>query len=352
MNRALTGYDVGALMYCPANMHGRIVEALRDEQFGKPFSLAFCLEDTVSEDAVEAAEEYLYNTLMRIDEAAKNYDFYLPLIFVRIRSAQQLEKLAVIYSCFSNILTGFIIPKFFLDNCDEYIEKIQNIKKAGFQYYYMPIFESSSMIDLEFRHQKMAAVKQKLDQVKDRILNIRVGGNDLSHAFSLRRPVDSTIYDLRPVADILIDIITTFGTTYVVSGAVWEYYSGNGWDDGLRKELRLDQLNGFIGKTVIHPKQIAIVNESLRVNKSDFDDACKILNWDNTDGSLVSASSESTRMNEYKTHYNWASKICRLASVYGYRGSNQVESYKEEKIIANQEIDISACMLYYKTQGR
>ena len=34
------------------------------------------------------------------------------------------------------------------------------------------------------------------------------------------------------------------------------------------------------------------------------------------------------------------------------RESNQVESYKEEKIIANQEIDISACMLYYKTQGR
>lgn len=319
MDRALTGYEVGALMYCPANLHDGIVESLIHEQFGKPFSLAFCLEDTVREDAVEAAEETLYHTLKRISEAAMHMDFYVPLIFIRIRSAQQMEKLALAYRSFSNVLTGFIIPKFFIDNCDTYIQGIVNIEKAGLQYYYMPIFESPAMIDLEFRHQNMAVVKGKLDQIKDRILNIRVGGNDLSHAFALRRPVDHTIYDVRPVANILVDIVTTYATTYVVSGPVWEYYSGRGWDDGLRRELKLDRLNGFIGKTVIHPNQIAIVNESLKVSQSDYNDACHILNWEKTDGSLVSASAQATRMNEYKTHHNWAEKIYHLAHIYGCR---------------------------------
>ena len=63
--------------------------------------------------------------------------------------------------------------------------------------------------------------------------------------------MDRTIYDLGPVAAILLDIVTAFGTEYVVSGPVWEYYAGPGWEEGLRRELELDLLNGFTGKTVI-----------------------------------------------------------------------------------------------------
>ena len=69
MSREITGYDVGALMYCPANGHKGIVDALREERFSRPFSLAFCLEDTVREDAVELAERELYQTLERITAA-------------------------------------------------------------------------------------------------------------------------------------------------------------------------------------------------------------------------------------------------------------------------------------------
>lgn len=54
----------------------------------------------------------------------------------------------------------------------------------------MPIFESAGMIDLRTRYENLSLVKQQLDTVSDRILNIRVGGNDLSHAFGLR-PIGS-----------------------------------------------------------------------------------------------------------------------------------------------------------------
>ena len=41
MRKKLTGYDVGALLYCPANAHTSIVDALVEQRFPTPFSLAF-----------------------------------------------------------------------------------------------------------------------------------------------------------------------------------------------------------------------------------------------------------------------------------------------------------------------
>ena len=53
----------------------------------------------------------------------------------------------------------------------------------------------------------------------------------------------------------------------MVSGPVWEYYSSNNdeWAIGLKRELKYDVLNGFVGKTVIHPNQIPVVVDSLKV---------------------------------------------------------------------------------------
>lgn len=318
MSREITGYDVGALMYCPANGHKGIVDALREERFSRPFSLAFCLEDTVREDAVESAERELYQTLKRITAARREGYFYLPLIFVRVRSPRQMEELARRFRPFSDILTGFILPKFFIENCGAYIEVIQG---AGADYYYMPIFESASMIDLRHRYDRLAEVRDRMEAVSGRILNVRVGGNDFSHAFGLRRQVDQTIYQLRPVASLLTDIVTTFASRYVVAGPVWEYFAGSGWESGLRREMELDLLCGFVGKTVIHPNQIAVVNDCLKVSAADYQDACHILNWDPDSFQLVSSSAESTRMNEYNTHFRWADRIVRLAQVYGVKDS-------------------------------
>ena len=117
MRNTLTGYDVGALLYCPANAHTSIADSLVGQRFPTPFSLAFCLEDTVSADSVAEAERILQNTLERISAAARQHTFFLPPIFVRVRSPQQLLRLAEIYAPYAGILAGFILPKFFLDNC-------------------------------------------------------------------------------------------------------------------------------------------------------------------------------------------------------------------------------------------
>ena len=115
------------------------------------------------------------------------------------------------------------------------------------------------------------------------------------------------------------DILTVFAREYVVSGPVWEFFSSDNeeWKIGLKRELSLDKLNGFVGKTVIHPNQIAVVIEALKVSKKDYEDAKSILQWDKNNEKGVSKSCAGERMNEVKTHGNWAAKILILADIYG-----------------------------------
>ena len=126
----------------------------------------------------------------------------------------------------------------------------------------MPIYESASIIDLRTRYDILYGLKEKLSEIEELILNIRVGGNDLCHIFGFRRHDTESIHQIRPISDIFSDIITVYGTDYVVSGPVWEYYNSCNWESGLISEIRDDKLCGFTGKTVIHPKQISVVNNS------------------------------------------------------------------------------------------
>lgn len=76
-------------------------------------------------------------------------------------------------------------------------------------------------------------------------------------------------------------------------------------------------LNGFVGKTVIHPNQIPVVTESLKVKKQDYDDAMEILSWSGDKELLVGGSAQKERMNEVNTHLRWAKRTAALASIYG-----------------------------------
>ncbi len=315
MPQDISGYDVGALLYCPANAHHTIAQAVQTERLPRPFSLALCLEDTVRADALAAAEQAVEQTLTALTDAARQETFYRPLTFVRVRSPEQLARLGREYGRYRPLLTGFILPKFFIETCGAYCAVIRDLQAEGLDYFYMPVFEAPSMVPLHTRHQHLAEVKAQLDELRDCILNIRVGGNDLCHVFGLRRDPGHTIYDLRPVADLLTDLLTTFAPDYLVAGPVWEYYNGPGWAEGLARECALDRLNGFVGKTVIHPKQISIVNHSLQVSPADYADAQNILAWD--DPCLVAPSAEGTRMNEYQTHFRWAQRVAALGQRYG-----------------------------------
>lgn len=319
MNNSLLFYSVGALLYCPANRR-TIVDSIINNRFGTKYSLAMCLEDTIRDDCVAEAEHILTDSLHRLDAQSQLKKFYLPKLFVRVRNVRQIGRLHKSFGESARLVTGFILPKFSLENADGYIQELIRINETSDSpVYTMPIFESPSMIDLRHRYEILYTLKDKLDQIEDRVLNIRVGGNDLCHAFGFRRHDDESIHQIRPVANIFSDIITVYGMDYVVSGPVWEYYNSPDWEKGLYHEIADDRLCGFAGKTVIHPSQIAVVNEAYKVSKKDHQDAAAILNWDRSSHSLVAGSAGKERMNEYKTHSRWALRTMLLAEHYGVK---------------------------------
>ena len=262
MKNALHYYSVGPLLYCPGNRK-TIAPSIIQQKLGDSFSLALCLEDTINDSCVEEAEHCLAASVSQIQMMIK---------------ANELSSKT---------------------------------------YYMMPIFESAGMIDLRSRYDVLYTLKEKLKKIEPIVLNIRVGGNDLCHLYGFRRHADESIHKIRPVSDLFSDIVTVYGMDYVISGPVWEYYSGPDWKRGLLQEISDDRLCGFIGKTVIHPNQIDVVNQAYRVPQKDYDDARRILNWDTASASYVSADIDRERMDEYKTHGNWAQRVLWLAEAFG-----------------------------------
>ena len=86
-------YKVGALLYSPA-INLALADKIEQGQLGKLTSMAFCLEDSIQDSALEQAEQTLKQTL----KAIKNKNISsLPLLFVRVMSFQKIMSFQVLY---------------------------------------------------------------------------------------------------------------------------------------------------------------------------------------------------------------------------------------------------------------
>ncbi|MBR0287550.1 MAG: HpcH/HpaI aldolase/citrate lyase family protein [Selenomonadaceae bacterium] len=311
-------YKVGGLLYMPA-FQKNIVQKIAKNRLPCLTSAAFCLEDSIRDESLDAAEKSL-QIILRELEGLEN----LPLIFVRIRSPRHLEIFHETIGSRSKILTGYIFPKFDMSNADSYIKLAKEINLP-----IMPTLETNRVASLLTRRTELLSLKQALDEIKSIVLNIRVGVNDFCNLYGLRRNVNRTIYDLGIVRDVLIDILNVFARDYVVAGSVWNFFGGNFWADGLKKELELDKANGFIGKSAIHPAQLPIIFDVMKVSKIDFDDANQILNWQSNSHGVIK-SSDGSRMNEIKCHLNWAHKIKILGELYGVTENYEIPNTNVE----------------------
>lgn len=317
--KQIEAYNVGPLLYTPAT-NDTVYQKLMEQRFGSKFSLALCLEDSIEDDAVELGEQIIADNFKKLYGDIEKFPF-LPQLFIRVRTPQQIPKLYTALGRSVILLRGFILPKFTTENGAAYIDEIKKINQInGHRIYMMPILEGAELAEPTTRFTSLQKLRELLLDCREYVLNVRVGGNDLCHIFGVRRNVDETIYDIRPVANILNDIVSFFHNDFVISGPVWEYFTDNNdlWKKGLQAELRLDAINGFIGKTVIHPNQIPVVVEGLKISRQDLVDAVEILTFEHK-LLQVSKSASGTRMNEIKTHSNWARKQIILANLYGVK---------------------------------
>lgn len=315
---ALLPYRVGALLYVPALRQG-IASQLAEGRFPGLQAVCLCLEDAVQDAAVQDAESQLKATLKEISGAPPEAGKNLPLLFVRVRTPQHLARVRAQLAELEMLIAGYVLPKLDSANAEEYMRVLDRNRRANL--YVMPILESGCVAAANGRARRLEDLRAVLDAWHDRILNFRVGGNDLCGLFGVRRSIRQTIYDIGVVRDIMSDIVGVFGRDYVVSAPVWEYFgqdADGAWAQGLRRELELDLVNGFVGKTAIHPSQVPVIHDAMKVAPEDLEDALRILGWaENSFG--VEKSAHGTRMNEVKTHVRWARRTYALARVFGTR---------------------------------
>ena len=342
--RELLQYCLGGTLYMPSTRQiaGKIIK----NSIPELTSMVMCFEDAISPSDLPLGEANVIEELDNLDRAYKNKELNidnLPLIFLRVRDINQFSSFA---NKLSNehvqILTGFVFPKFYSDNAIEYLEQLDALnKKFGTKLYGMPILEGDSIANVETRVSELKKLKSIIDPYKDIILNIRIGGTDFSSLFGVRRGINTSIYDILPVRDIISDILNFFcriSDEYTVSAPVWEYflaynddniekYIGNSVNrslitnevivnqaiDGLLREITRDIANGMIGKTVIHPSHLKFVNSMQAITKEEYDDALQIIN---ADGGVMK-SKGGNKMNEVGPHKSWATKVCLRAKVYG-----------------------------------
>lgn len=324
-------YAVGALLYMPAS-NTKIAQKIISGEYSFVKAMVLDLEDSLGDDLVGFGQRTIKSTIRELGEAVESGEITLsdiPLIFIRVREAKHITDAHKMLKKDMQYITGFNIPKFDKTTCDEYIDtfiKVRDTVKSecNSDLYIMPIIENKNTMYRQLRMDNLLYMNDALRKISDSVLNIRVGGADFCQVYGIRRSMNDDIYDIGVVRSVLNDIINVFGKSYVVSGPVWEYFENSEhpedtrWSDGLKKELYADHLNGFLGKTSIHPSQLPFIHESLIQTVVDYEDAMNILGM-NTNTTGVKKSSGGNRMNEAKTHVNWARKTIGLAKMYGVK---------------------------------
>ncbi|MFZ5969334.1 MAG: HpcH/HpaI aldolase/citrate lyase family protein [Bacillota bacterium] len=351
-DKELLSYALGAALYMPGTRE-TLSQDIIDRKYPKVKSLVFCLEDAIGDHEVQKAEENVVNHLRRLTEAVKKGEIdyqNIPLIFLRIRSPQQLVKIVDKGKEYLTLLTGFAFPKFTHLNGEAFFDTLSKANKSlGKVLYGMPILETPEIIYKELRMEALDKIHEILDKYYDLVLNIRIGATDFTSLFGVRRTYDMTIYDMVVIRECIGDILNKFCRAkkgYVLSAPVWEYFhngdrvlkpqlrqtpftdtygpSGaamrvkmlNKYIDGLMREVLMDKANGFIGKTIIHPSHITPVQALYVVSHEEYMDASGIL--DNNHGGIgVFKSKYENKMNEIKPHLNWAKKTMMRAKIYG-----------------------------------
>jgi citrate lyase beta subunit len=338
---ALLSSALGATLYSPATRPALAADIAKRAAQGV-VSVVACLEDAIADADLADAERNVVSQLRVLADGPAPP----PLVFVRVRAPEQVTMIVEQLGDAVGVLTGFVLPKFTDEFGPSYLDAVADASaSSGRRLLAMPVLESAEIIHAETRQQTLLAVRALLDKHRERILAVRLGVTDLSAAYGLRRSRDLTVYDVRVVADVIADVVNVFGRAaegYVVTGAVWEYFTGTermfkpqlrespfvehderrlrarliAADlDGLIREVALDRANGLSGKTVIHPSHVAAVHSLSVVTHEEYLDATDVLGTAAAGG--VASSAYRNKMNESKPHTAWAHRTMLRARAFG-----------------------------------
>lgn len=285
--------SMGASLYVPAN-HKDLLQVANGEKLPQARSLIFCTEDSVADRDLGWALFNLSVVLqnMRADVNAER--------FVRVRSPEVLARVLAMDGVHK--LTGFVIPKATRHNFEAYYRQVRDT-----DHMLMPTLETAEV----FSEREMEAFREVLQApgVRSRVLALRIGGNDLLALLGLRRPRGMTIYrtPLGPVIARLVTIFRPYG--FLLTAPVFEHLD---LPDLLDQEVLEDIAYGMVGKTAIHPSQIAPIEEHYKVKPQDLAAAHAIL-----DENSPAVFKMHDSMCEVATHRAWAERTVAQSRLFG-----------------------------------
>ncbi|WP_147199733.1 HpcH/HpaI aldolase/citrate lyase family protein [Pantoea sp. CCBC3-3-1] len=304
MSKNISPFMLGATLYMPATRTD-LAEVILHRKIPELRSMVICLEDAVSEEQIDMA---LYNLSELLDELKHTADQdspdSRPLVFIRPRHDQMARELVENYDLVG--IDGFVVPKFTKSTLPFWWEIISATTLA-----LMPTLETREVYDVH--EMTELAVLLENHACRDRIVALRIGGNDLMSVISMRHPKNLTLYDgpMGYVVKMLVSVFAPRG--FSLTAPVCEQIDNI---ELLQRELTQDVAHGLVGKTAIHPSHLNLIHQGLMVEKDDYEDALRIIN------SSQAVFKSQGAMCEPATHRNWAvsvlerSKYCGIAKQF------------------------------------
>lgn len=259
-------------------------------------SAVLCLEDAVLASDIPLAMVHLAALLRRLAQRdAASGD---PMIFVRPRDGAMLDHILRLPGI--ERVQGFVLPKAHADNMPAYL----SLPYAP-GHRLMPTLETREALD----PYELRRLRDQLLAVQDRILALRIGGNDLLQTIGLRRVAGRTAYDgpLGAVIGMLVSSFAPWG--FALSAPVFERFGDTAL---LRDEVQRDVEHGLFTKSAIHPDQVPVIQAALAVPSHQWREAQAILAPDS-----AAVFAHHGVMCEPSTHRGWAERILARADAFG-----------------------------------
>ncbi|MFZ2169675.1 MAG: HpcH/HpaI aldolase/citrate lyase family protein [Methylococcaceae bacterium] len=304
-SKLFSPWCLGAPLYMPGHRRD-LIEIANGEKFSMLRSMIFCTEDAVSSSDVDSCVRHIGLCLQGFRVSPHRYRFIRarnPDILARLLDLPDIEK-----------IDGFVLPKFNEAVFHAYFDQLQ-----GTPFKVMPTLETKDVFDFN----AMCELRQGLSQedIAQRVLMLRIGGNDLMNLLGIRRPRSLTLYET-PIGHVIAQLVTIFKPyDFSLSAPVFEYL-----DDvaALQKEIRLDLAYGLTGKTAIHPAQVPAIEAAYSVDEEDYEMAVKL-----NEHTAPAVFKMHNAMCEVATHQQWGTSIINRQQCYGVKILKPQDKYAE-----------------------
>ncbi|MEM9049166.1 MAG: HpcH/HpaI aldolase/citrate lyase family protein [Pseudomonadota bacterium] len=286
--------QLGATLYMPV-VHPAIPAFAGGLKPWPARSVVLCLEDALHVADLDAGLDALRALLAQLS----NRPAERPMLFIRPRNLEMARHLSDLPGI--GEVAGFVAPKVGLNDLEGWLKLAQATALR-----LMPTLERGWVFD-------PVALSEFGDAVvagsADRLIALRIGGNDLLAALALRRQKRETIYE-GPLLSALSQAMCQLGARGLpLTAPVFDFI-----DDAetLAREAKRDASFGFVGKTAIHPCQIGVIEGSFRVAATELEQAREIL-----DAEAAAVFRQDGAMAEPATHRAWAERMVARAAAYG-----------------------------------